>query len=61
MQKVCELCGHQMAFEVCGYATVYVEEDRAAYLCHADDHDCYHRWTVYHERPSTEIKEDRKK
>ena len=51
MDKVCGLCGHVMTFKTCGYAAVDVAETEVVYLCHADDHDCYHRWTVYGERP----------
>lgn len=39
----CPLCGHEPA---CGYASA-----DGCRLCHADDHSCYHRWTVYNDRP----------
>lgn len=48
--KVCGLCGHEMTLERCGSAA---ENDTP--LCHADDHDCYHRWTVYKERPGEPV------
>lgn len=49
MAKRCFLCGHEPS---CGSAAVYdMYADRKLFLCHADDHSCYHRWTVYGERP----------
>ncbi len=47
----CGLCGHQPA---CGSASVW-NNDRQVFLCHADDHSCYHRWTVYKERPMERV------
>ena len=44
-ESMCGLCGHAPA---CGFA-----ESDGVRLCHADDHSCYHRWTVYGERGST--------
>jgi hypothetical protein len=44
---VCGLCGHTMTQERCGYASA-----DGVRLCHTDDHSCYHRWTVYGERPA---------
>lgn len=52
---VCGLCGHDMEFDTCGYAGTWqmtVTGEQQVYLCHADDHDCYHLWTVYGERPA---------
>lgn len=43
---VCGLCGHEMVLERCGYAAV-----GDVPLCHADDHSCYHAWTVNRTRP----------
>lgn len=43
----CGLCDHDPA---CGTAGV-TDKDSYTALCHADDHSCYHRWTVYKERP----------
>lgn len=49
--EVCGLCGHVMLrIETCGSALVW-DGDRRVPLCHTDDHDCYHRWTVYGDRP----------
>jgi hypothetical protein len=42
----CGLCGHVRNLARCGHANA-----DNVYLCHADDHSCYHRWTVYGERP----------
>ena len=42
----CGLCGHKIVFERCGSA-----EADGVPLCHADDHSCYQRWTLYGERP----------
>lgn len=50
MADRCSLCGHTMTFPACGSASVY-ENGRRFDLCHADDHDCYHAWTVYGARP----------
>lgn len=51
--KKCALCQHDMEEHNCGYSTVtyatVVEQE--LFLCHTDDHDCYHRWTIYQERP----------
>lgn len=44
----CGLCGHSPA---CGSAEGLDELVQRVPLCHADDHSCYHRWTVYKERP----------
>jgi len=46
--RICGLCGHHMTIETCGSASA-----DGYYLCHADDHSCYHRWTVYKERPTS--------
>lgn len=43
----CALCGHNPA---CGRATAF-DGPRVVLLCHADDHDCYERWTVHNIRP----------
>lgn len=48
---VCGFCGHVMNMAHCGFASAS-EGDEEVYLCHANDHDCYYRWTVLHERPS---------
>ncbi len=40
----CALCGHEPS---CGFAMV-----NDLYLCHADDHSCYHAWTVWDVRPT---------
>ena len=40
----CALCGHVRS-TACGYGQVDEK-----YLCHADDHDCYTRWTLHGER-----------
>lgn len=44
--KVCGLCGHEMTLDQCGHASV-----GGVPLCHHDTHSCYHRWTVYGDRP----------
>ena len=44
----CPLCGHKIVFERCGSATA-----DGVPLCHAADHDCYRRWTLYGERPGS--------
>lgn len=46
MRARCGLCGHEMAPDQCGYASV-----DGVPLCHHDTHSCYHRWTVYGVRP----------
>lgn len=43
----CGLCGHEPA---CGSASV-TQGVQEVWLCHADDHSCYHQWTVYDARP----------
>lgn len=50
-ERVCALCGHVMTLDRCGSAGAH-ENGHVIYLCHTDDHDCYHRWTVYRERPA---------
>jgi hypothetical protein len=50
-ERVCALCGHVMALPRCGSAGAH-ENGHVVHLCHTDDHDCYHRWTVYRERPT---------
>lgn len=42
----CALCEHDPA---CGSASVQRDEE-IVYLCHEDDHSCYHEWTVYGRR-----------
>ena len=48
----CGLCGHLVRKKgftgvgPCGWAF-----DGTTPLCHADDHSCYQRWTLYGERP----------
>lgn len=49
----CALCGHPPVSSKCGQASV-TEAGVERFLCHADDHSCYHRWTVYGERPKGE-------
>lgn len=44
---ICGLCGHPQSLE-CGYSSV-THNGRVVYLCHADDHSCYRRVSVYHE------------
>lgn len=44
----CGLCGHVPA---CGYAAATLDT-RQVRLCHAVSHSCYHRWTVYGDRPA---------
>lgn len=46
----CGLCGHSMEIP-CGYSHVWSKGSGPVYLCHADDHDCYHAWTVWNTRP----------
>lgn len=48
-RTVCALCGHTMSLDRCGSAGAH-ENGQTFDLCHADDHDCYRRWTVYSER-----------
>ncbi len=43
----CGLCDHDPA---CGSASATRGEQQVD-LCHEDDHSCYHRWTVYGDRP----------
>jgi hypothetical protein len=54
----CGLCGHvsvdhpaerQFASGFLG-GSVWIE-GQSVNLCHTDNHSCYHRWTVYGERP----------
>lgn len=45
--RICGLCGHVMTMTSCGSA-----QANGVPLCHTDDHDCYHRWTVYGARPA---------
>lgn len=48
--KTCALCGHR------GFMGASVDEnDLCMHLCHEDDHSCYHRWTVYGDRPNGEV------
>lgn len=47
----CGLCGHHPA---CGQASVGSAEGDV-FLCHTDDHSCYHQWTVYDRRPCTYV------
>lgn len=50
----CALCGHDPA---CGSASVTTQvgtEVSEYRLCHDDGHSCYHRWTVYGQRPATD-------
>lgn len=50
----CRLCGHDVslgALGPCGTSSVTLPDGRTVWLCHADDHSCYHRWTVYGDRP----------
>jgi hypothetical protein len=51
--RICALCGHNMMLDQCGYATITMAAvvDQEIFLCHTDDHDCYHAWTIYGERP----------
>jgi len=51
MNHKCALCGHEMTLATCGSAGVFYPDGEQLYLCHADDHDCYHAWTVYGARP----------
>lgn len=51
-QKTCVLCGHRIALDRFGSAGVG-DASGMLPLCHADDHDCYHCWTVYRERPES--------
>ena len=44
----CGLCGHDPS---CGYAVVS-DARGDTFLCHADDHSCYHAWTVWDTRPT---------
>jgi hypothetical protein len=50
--ECCGLCGHAMILARCGSAGVYGPDGDYVPLCHADDHSCYHRWTVYRDRPA---------
>lgn len=50
VESKCELCGHRPA---CGYARVHLPDGASIRLCHKDSHSCYHRWTVYGDRPTT--------
>ncbi len=50
-ERVCALCSHVMTLDRCGSAGAQ-ENGHDIDLCHTDDHDCYHRWTVYRERPT---------
>lgn len=43
---VCKLCGHEITFAKCGFASA-----NGFRLCHHDTHSCFNRWTVYGERP----------
>jgi len=49
----CILCPHDPA---CGYASI-THDNREDRLCHTDDHSCYHRWTVYGDRPAAPVEE----
>lgn len=52
--EVCGLCGHEITEGLdpkCGAAGVWRGKTWTR-LCHADDHSCYHRWTVYGDRPA---------
>ena len=51
--KECALCGHEMTLERCGSAGAHNDDGSPVHLCHTDDHDCYHRFTVYRQRPDT--------
>lgn len=48
----CALCDHVMTFDRCGFAGA-TENGERVHLCHADDHDCYHAWTLYDTRPDS--------
>jgi len=61
--RICELCGHDMSatpgnVSKCGYAAV-ANLGETIYLCHADDHSCYQRWTVFGERSGADSGEGR--
>lgn len=49
MKMKCELCGHDNHLST-EYGSTYNSSGKI-YLCHTDDHSCYHRWTVHGERP----------
>lgn len=49
----CALCGHDTSVDVCGYGAAHDDDGNWVHLCHADDHSCYHRWTVCGDRPKT--------
>ena len=49
--KICGLCSHHMTLEACGSGSYWSKETGQVDLCHADDHSCYHQWTVYGKRP----------
>lgn len=50
-ERRCSLCGHVITFARCGGGEAIGADGVHHYLCHADDHSCYHRWTVYGDRP----------
>lgn len=47
-EVTCLLCGQM----VLGYGTA-MSGTTTAPLCHSAERDCYHRWTVWGERPGT--------
>lgn len=49
----CAVCGHKGSLMTteCGYVTATNSDGDRVFLCHAEDHDCYRRWTVIEEQP----------
>ena len=48
---ICSLCFHDMELtDQNGYSSCNRAMSNNDYLCHADDHDCYTLWTLYHVR-----------
>ena len=47
----CVLCGHDPS---CGFASI-THNGTESWLCHEDDHSCYHAWTVWGVRDAEDL------